>query len=624
MVTAFAQPHTETVLSGEKLAAYKQTSLGWQSQNLKIVTKKSKLALLNHNIAQIKVHNAAQLQRKYGLPVSLLIYKARQEGISTKVEADLFEMMNRNENWHACVVSVDDDSTAKVFRMCDTYQQEMPKDIKLRTVKASAKEIKYAAPHRSSMLCQTAGKKVLGRGGTTKGVHATEVCFWANAKRQLVSLLQEVPDEPDTITVLETTANGTGNEFSKRYWAAVKRLRGLYKVNPETGKKEIDPTVLRGDLPIFLSWQDFPEYQVELPKNAKGNVPGMTPEMEDYVKEGLAMGVSLTPEQIYFALLKVQNKCGGDYDLFKQEYPRTAREAEIATGRMVFRPIHLDIMEQRCKPPLMYVEFYEDEVEGVDNEVTIKVKYREVSKRVNSWSVWRLPEKNHSYVGFGDVAEGVLCDPHDKKSAPDRSVAGIMDRVRHDVPIVYYGRPDTIEFADQFVLACKYYNYAWASPEMNSIGQSVLDAFKRADYPYIYQREVKEDSYQKKDHKDKLGWKTTLLTKKPMIADLVQVVIDHSLIIYDIRIIEEFRVFIWNSQGKPGASVGEHDDCVIMVAGLVQMHQRCPYNDDLSLTEVAPEKRGHFAVAGQVDDDDDLDGDDEFESQMYADMDDFE
>ena len=580
------------------LEDYKTTSLGWQQENLKIVDKKSRLIPLIHNMAQLKVYNAMALQIKYDLPIMLLIYKARQEGISTFIEGCIFENTNRRENWHACLVSMDIDGTDKVFRMTKLFQQEIPSDNKRRTENSNRKEIVYAQPHRSSILCQTAGKEVLGRGGTTQGVHATEVTFWKNAEKQLLGLLQEVPDEPDTMIVLETTANGTINAFSKRYWAAVKRLRGLYK-NNEDGEKVIDPTVLRGYLPIFLSWQDFEEYQIPLPKGHK-TVPNMTPEMEEYVKEGLEMGISLTKEQIYFALLKVQNKCGGDYDLFKQEYPRTAREAERATGRMVFKPIDLDIMEQSCQTPEATIEFYE--IEG-------KVKYRHVNRRLNCWSVWKWPQSNHSYVCFGDVAEGILSDPNDAKSDPDRSVAGIMDRNDFDVPATYYGRPDTIDFADQMIMGSKFFNYAWASPEMNSIGQSVLDAFKRADYPFIYSREHKEETVQREDSK-KLGWKTTLKTKKPMIADLQKATQEHELTVYDIRFIEEMRVFIWNPQGKPQAETGEHDDCVITLAGLVQLHQRCPLNEDLSWDreDIQPER--NIAVMGAVEveeDEDELD-----------------
>ena len=593
---------------------YNRGSLGWQRENLMIVNKQSQLVPLDHNIAQRRVAKAMALQIDHGLPVMLLIYKARQEGISTFIEACLFEMMNRNKNWHASVVSMDKISTSKVFRMCEVFQEEMPKDKKILTDRCSEAGIRFSKPHRSSLLCQTAGAPVLGRGGTGKGVHATEVTYWPNAKRQLLGLLQEIPDEPDTITVLETTANGPGNEFSKEYWAAVKRLRGLYKIDPKTQKKVLDPTVLRGYLPIFLSWQDFPEYRVELPVGCK-EVPGMTPEAEDYVKEGLSMGISLDPEQIYFALLKCTNKCSGDWDLFKQEYPRTAREAERATGRMVFRPMDIDHLETYCKKPIAYVEFYEEEPG--------QIRYRNVTRTHSCWAIWKWPIKNHSYVGFCDVAEGILSDPNDPKSDPDRSVAAIMSREMFDFPAVYYGRPDTVEFGDQFVLGCSFFNWAWASPEMNSIGQSILDAMKRADYPYIYSREIKEDAVQKKDHKDKLGWKTTTVSRKPMIAELVKAIKEHTLIIYDIRVIEELRVFISNSKGKPEADKGEHDDCVITVAGCVQMHLRCPVGEDFSWDRSDAKPVYAVAAMGAIapeDDDNDPDGLD----LMYENMDEFE
>ena len=597
---------TATVISNKDQAIekFEETSLGWQRTNLKIVNKKSETVPLQHNIAQKKVWKPIALQEKYNLPVMLIILKARQEGISTYIEACIFEHINRKPNRHGCIASMDKVSTDKVFRMCETYQTYMPSEKRNATDRASAKEIRYKYPHRSSMLCQTAGAKVLGRGGTTQYVHATEVAFWANADNQLLGLLQEVPDEPDTMIVLESTANGVGGAFYKTYWDAVERLRNLYNAGGE-----INIDVLRGYLPIFLSWQEFPEYKTPLPKGYK-TVPNMTPEMEEYVKEGLEMGITLTQEQIYFAQLTTQNKCGGDISRFKAEYPRTAREAFQSTGRMVFKPTDLDIMENWCRPPVATIEFYEQDG---------KVKYRHVNRRQNCWSVWEWPIKHHSYACFGDVAEGVLSDPNDKKSDPDRSVAGILDRNHFKMPITYYGRPDTIEFGDQMIMAAKFYNYAWASPEMNSIGQSVLDAFKRADYPFIYWREHKEETVQREDSKN-LGWKTTLKTRKPMIADLQKATQEHELQVFDIRFVEEMRVFIWNPQGKPQAETGEHDDCVITLGGLLQLHQRCPLNEDLSWDRQETKPERNIAVMGAVEVEDD---EDEF-GLLYEDMSEFE
>ena len=106
-----------------------------------------------------------------------------------------------------------------------------------------------------------------------------------------------------------------------------------------------------------------------------------------------------------------------------------------------------------------------------------------------------------------------------------------------------------------------------------------------------------------------------------MIADLQEVTREKELKIYDIRFIDEMRVFIWNPQGKPQAEKGEHDDCVITLAGLIQLHQRCPVAEDFSWAEQDEERNdiNSMAIAGAIDYDDDLDYDDDGLDLLYED-----
>ena len=67
------------------------TSLGWQYNNLKIVNKAGETVKLDHNIAQLRIHNTKRLQLMRDLPVRLIVLKARQEGVSTGEAADMFE-----------------------------------------------------------------------------------------------------------------------------------------------------------------------------------------------------------------------------------------------------------------------------------------------------------------------------------------------------------------------------------------------------------------------------------------------------------------------------------------------------------------------------------------------------
>ena len=572
---------------------YAGTHQGWQERNLKIINKQSELVPLVHNRAQRILMNAKQRQINISCPVRIIIVKARQKGLSTGEAGATFEDINRRANRHACLVSFDVDGTEKVFRMTKNFQQNMPYNVKLDTVKSNRKQIVYEQPHNSSILCQTAGKETLGRGGTTHRLHVTELAFWKHAETQLKGLLQEVPKTPDSSVVIESTAFGTVGAFHSRYLAAVDRVR----CNDFTGF-----------IPLFVPWFIDDEYQMNIPKGV--NVKLET-DHEAYGDErNLVLKYKLSVEQIYWRRYMIQNDFDGDLSSFKQEYPSTWREAFQGTGRMVFRPSEVDEIEKHCKPAIATVEFYR----GDDK----KVAYRHVNRRANCWSVWRWPIKGHSYIGFADVAEGILSDQSNPKSEPDRSVAGMFDRNYHDLPIVYYGRPNTIEFGDQFWMACEYYNYAWASPEMNSIGQSVLDAGKRANYPFIYCREKKEEEIQREDSK-KYGWKTTPLTRKPMIADLQKVIKDGEITIFDIRVVDEFRTFIWNKAGKAEADSGEFDDCVIMVAGCVQLHQRCPWNDDLSIMDEPKEDHGQVAHVGEIDRFTDLQDEDPYDAVYETD-----
>ena len=159
---------------------------------------------------------------------------------------------------------------------------------------------------------------------------------------------------------------------------------------------------------------------------------------------------------------------------------------------------------------------------------------------------------------------------------------------------------------------------------MNSIGLAVLNTFIRDGYQYIYQRERKEETDATEDT-ELYGWRTTVLTRKPMVADLQSVIKSHDLVIYDIRFIEEFRVFVWNSQGKPEAKRGEHDDCTITAAGIIQLHQRCPIDEgNYQWAQKKETKKHAHAVMGEVDTDDDLDEDDRRHESLYEDMEDYE
>lgn len=149
------------------------TRLNWIAENLRIINKDSEIVPLEPNIGQLMLNNAINLQRNRGLPVRIILLKPRQVGWSTWIEGDMFAEVYANKNIKGASISVDEDATNTLFEMTKLFYDELPTP-KRETVYSNRKEISFAKPHRSSIIAQTAGKKVLARSKNLKYVHCLD------------------------------------------------------------------------------------------------------------------------------------------------------------------------------------------------------------------------------------------------------------------------------------------------------------------------------------------------------------------------------------------------------------------------------------------------------------------
>src|SRR5690606_32730054 len=132
------------------------------------------------------------------------------------------------------VVAQDNDTAGALFEIGERIWANLPPDEALALKPARAnfrrgKEIMFAEPSRarrdqgivgldSSLTVDTAKEVEAGRGWTYTDMHLSEVAFYGDV-RKITSLLNAVPDEPGTMIVLESTANGN-NHFKARWDAA--------------------------------------------------------------------------------------------------------------------------------------------------------------------------------------------------------------------------------------------------------------------------------------------------------------------------------------------------------------------------------------------------------------------
>ncbi|HUW99933.1 MAG TPA: hypothetical protein VMY35_03060 [Phycisphaerae bacterium] len=538
----------------------------------------------------MRVIGIAAQQQAAGLPVRIMGLKARQVGFSTNVEAVIFSDCQIRSNRRGFVCAHDDDSSTTLFRMTQLMEAELPADERWPKVYSSRREIIFDAPHRSQVQVQTAGKVTLKGAGTLgrstmfHNLHCSEVAFWRNAKQNLLSVLQCVPDEPDTMIFLESTANGASGEFYERWNAATRRWNAA----------TTDLERLSGYVPVFISWLSCSDYALALP--AEGLRAETRGEDLDEKEQGLlARGATL--EQLAWRRLAIRDKCGSDEDLFEQEYPSTPAEAFKTSGRPAIPAAIVERHDHTACEPSRWVHLVEQHGEVVAVDAAPGSR--------NTWQIWHEPDETCDYTLFGDVAEGSLADAADVQSDPDFSAGIVLNRRYLRLDAMYHGRPEADEFGEELRKGGLYYRDAWTTPEANACGIAALVPLKKTAYPNLYQRTRPEESVAAGEDSPMWGWKTTTGNRDFMIDTWIAMCREHpvegwapAVKVLQQILADEERAFVRKASGKREHGDGYHDDVLFAAMGAVQLHVLCPRGEFQTSPAVLRQRRPARYVGG--------------------------
>jgi hypothetical protein len=537
-----AQINTQKVI--EKL--YNNDKL-YMEKCLKIRTKEGKLVPFAMNPMQEKSEKLIyDNQISKNKPVRVIWLKARQHGISTYCEAKIFKKTATNPFRNSMIIAHEDKATQNLFAMSKLFYEELPPV--LRPMKKYSNEsalvfenptndenIKYTNPGlRSKITVATAKNVDTGRSSMLHSLHASEVAFWDNPETLMTGLLQCVPDLPNTEVFIESTANGVGGWFYDLWQKAVK------------GENDY--------LPIFLAWFENPEYSK--PFTSEAEKEQFISEVERITKDNngnevrteewhLKTNHNLKYEQLNWRKWCINNKLNGDVDLFCQEYPATADEAFIVSGRPVFNIQSLNKYKSVIKKPIMtgYIingEFVEDKNGYI--------------------SVWKKPEQEKFYVIGGDVAEGL--------ATGDYSCLCVLDE-QLDLCASWHGHIDPDLFGDEAIKLAKMYNDAYIGIESNNHGLTALKSITNKEYWNVFYQKT----YDKINDQitQKLGWSTNIKTKPLMINKLAEYVRERYLGIYWDTLINELYTYVIDDEGRTNAQQGAHDDTVMALAIALQL-----------------------------------------------------
>lgn len=487
---------------------------------VKIRDKNSNIIPLKFNEPQNKYYNVIKELKKQHKPVRIIILKARQMGFSTETEAIFFKETVTKPNINTAIVAHKEDSTANLFNMSKLMYNQIPDIIKPERKASNAKELvfdnKEGSGLNSKIKCMTAGGDGVGRSDTINNLHISELAFWKGDKKDtLLGLLQAVPNTPNTMVIIESTANGY--EYFKELWDKA-----------VAGKNNF--------VPLFVGWNELDEYK--MPYNGF--------ELTKEEKE-LQTLYGVTLEQLSWRRWCIANNCGNDETLFKQEYPINPQEAFVSTGNCYFDKELVIKRMQEIEEPICTGSFIFD----YDGLNISNIEWQE--EKDGPIKIYRKPELRKPYVLSGDTAgEG-----------SDYFTGHVLDNITGEQVAVLRQEFDEITYTRQMYCLGKYYNNALIGIEANYTTYPIKELL-RLNYINQYVRET-EDNYTNKLKKS-YGFKTTPITRPVILAELQTIIKENIELINDADTLDEMLTFIKNEKGRPEAQQGYHDDLIMGLA----------------------------------------------------------
>ena len=507
---------------------------------LKIRTKSGAVIPFRMNPAQEKLYSVARRQQEQGKPVRIIILKARQLGFSTLTEGLIFHACATRKNTNALIVTHREDATANLFRMSKLFYDELPGPIRPMLKASNAQELIFENPTRSAkekaerpglrsrLRCATAGGKGIGRSDTLQCVHLSEYAFWPEGPdgkaATLTGILQAVPAMPGTMVVIESTANGY-EDFKERWDAAV------------AGENDFEA--------VFFAWFENPEYAME-------PVPGTEWDPEE---RELMERYSLTEGQMTWRRWCIANNCGGDLDMFRQEYPANPDEAFLHSGTGVFDNEQVILQRELAPECVQRGDFVwgESPLSPAGPGSSPQGAPEFVENEMGAVRIWKAPEEGHPYVLGGDTAgEG-----------SDWFTAVVIDNSSGEQVATLRRQYSEPEYVRQVYALGMFYNAALVGLETNFSTYPVMK-LQELGYPNQYARE-REDTYTRQVKKS-YGFRTDRQTRPRAIANLVEVFGNHPRWFRDAELLGEMLTFCYNEDHRPEALAGKHDDLVMAAA----------------------------------------------------------
>lgn len=507
------------------------------------VTIKDKMSgrnvLLILNRPQRRLLGVMEEQRAAGKPVRVILLKARQWGGSTLVQMYLAWMqLVRHKGWNSLICGHLHATSKSIKRMYNLMLRHYPRELiedgeRLVFTKLEGQpNVQQIEARECLVLTGSSRSEDAVRGYDISMAHLSEVAFWQssvmhNPDEVVRSVCGSIALKPETIIVLESTANGVGDYFHDEWLRA------------QMGRSD--------KVPIFVPWHEIGIYSV-----AVDDAQALWEQMDEYEHKLYEDGCTL--EQINWYHQKRREY--RSHELMMAEYPSTAGEAFTATGFNPFPTDYLDRLEEGCSmEPLLVGDIQGEGLSGNEAKSGIHL----VKELGGHLKVWEYPERDSPVV----AKYLTVVDVGGRADSSDFSVIAVWrlggQGRKHAIVAQWRGHIDHDLLAWKAMQLSKYYNNALLAVESNTLTN---EAARAGESDYILQKvhAVYSNVYQRGPHK--LGFHTNVKTKGEAIVALIAALRKNSYVERDIEAVNEMRDYE-ERKGRYGARSGKHDDILM-------------------------------------------------------------
>lgn len=560
---------------------------------------------------QLRLARALMAQRAAGQPMRAIILKARKVGFSTQTQGMLVQRATQIPVHYALVVAQDTRTAGEIFSIGRRMWEGLPADVKptIAYERNSRGGQKFMQFGESSALARRSGQMGLdstieistardvdaGRGLTIRSLHLSELAFWPYVEK-LLGLLNAVPDDPDSLIVKESTANGM-NFFRDDWVSAVAGESGYVAIFTPWFEEE-------GYQRPFLSETERDRFVASIGTGKYGDAePGLLELMlSELPALAAASGLPFTQDE-HDGLLErcyrhlawrrwaIPAKTQGELSKFAQEYPATADEAFLSTGRRVFTQ---DVVAHVVKAveltdPIVPTDKRPGPARGAletpaggtrsvkaPRGITIDVPHTVLwtpAKRLAAdvrarWEIFEAPQKEQAVDGRR-VPVGqyiVACDPMSGEENDGELANHAIQVVNHRTlgqAAQYESQDDPDQVALECLRAALHYNGAWIVVETTGgWGLSIVQRLARDyRYPKVYQRDVPLARSAKR--LDRLGWSTDSQTKPLLIDRGKELLREGTDGIRSRRLAAQLTTYIYDDRGRAKPESGKLADLLM-------------------------------------------------------------